>query len=79
MWRWQQLVRWPEAELARLEVAAMHLACADGLPGSEKIAAPFEWPGDRGAGPAATSGGQECQGGPLRAVARAITFPSSTR
>jgi hypothetical protein len=34
---WQQLVRCSDAELSRLDIAQVNLACADGLPGSEKI------------------------------------------
>ncbi len=34
---WQELVRLPDAELARLDVAAVNLACAAGLPGADRI------------------------------------------
>jgi hypothetical protein len=37
MLRWQQLLTWPESELARLDIAAMNLAAADGLPGADRI------------------------------------------
>jgi hypothetical protein len=34
---WKDLVRLPEGELARQDIAAVNLACAAGLPGSEQI------------------------------------------
>ena len=34
---WQDLVRLPDDDLARLDVAAVNLACADGLPGADRI------------------------------------------
>jgi len=34
---WQTLVRIPESQLATLDVAAVNLACAEGLPGAERI------------------------------------------
>ena len=34
---WRQLVWFSDEQLARCDVAAVHLACASGLPGSEKI------------------------------------------
>jgi hypothetical protein len=34
---WQDLVRLPDAELARLDIAAVNLACAAGLPGADRI------------------------------------------
>jgi hypothetical protein len=34
---WQTLVRLPDAELARLDIAVLNLACADGLPGADRI------------------------------------------
>ncbi|WP_088254005.1 hypothetical protein [Fimbriiglobus ruber] len=34
---WQTLVRLPDKALARLDIAAMNLACAQGLPGSDRI------------------------------------------
>jgi hypothetical protein len=34
---WSALVTLPEAELARLDIAAVNLACAVGLPGAERI------------------------------------------
>jgi hypothetical protein len=37
MLRWQMLVMQPERELARLDIAAMNLACAEGLPGADRI------------------------------------------
>jgi hypothetical protein len=37
MLRWQQLATWPEQELARLDIAAVNLACANGLPGADRI------------------------------------------
>ncbi len=37
MLEWLQLVRLPDNELARLDVAEVNLACAAGLPGSESI------------------------------------------
>jgi Transglutaminase-like superfamily len=40
MQSWQQLVHLPEEELARQDLVAVHLACAEGLPGSEKLDIP---------------------------------------
>lgn len=37
MLRWQDLVRIPDEELGRLDVAEINLACAVDLPGSEAI------------------------------------------
>jgi hypothetical protein len=37
MLNWNELARWPERQLATVDVADVNLACADGLPGSEKI------------------------------------------
>ncbi len=34
---WQTLVRLPDAQLARLDIAVMNLACAQGLPGADRI------------------------------------------
>ena len=36
----QQLIELPEKDLAQVDIAAMNLACAVGLPGSEKLNIP---------------------------------------
>lgn len=36
MFDWQTLVRLPDADLARLDIAEMNLACAEGLPGADR-------------------------------------------
>lgn len=40
MLAWRQLTDLPEAELARCDVAAVNLACAEGLPGAERLDVP---------------------------------------
>src|SRR5437016_6295214 len=37
---WRELVRLPEAELAKIDIAVVNLACAVGLPGAEVIDVP---------------------------------------
>ena len=37
MLSWKQLVRRPDHELAKLDVADLNLACAEGLPGTERL------------------------------------------
>src|SRR5689334_14887125 len=37
MLAWERLIRIPEAERAALDVAAVNLACAEGLPGAEGL------------------------------------------
>ncbi|MBL8797887.1 MAG: hypothetical protein JNM56_28575, partial [Planctomycetia bacterium] len=34
---WRSLISLSDAELARLDIAAVNLACAQGLPGAERI------------------------------------------
>jgi hypothetical protein len=41
MLTWQELVHLSDAELARYDIAEVHLQCAMGLPGSEKINVPL--------------------------------------
>jgi hypothetical protein len=40
MLHWHSLVRLSDAELARIDIAALNLACAHGLPGADRI----DWP-----------------------------------
>jgi hypothetical protein len=37
MLNWHQVVRLPESEMNRLDVAVLNLACASGLPGADRI------------------------------------------
>jgi hypothetical protein len=41
MLSWKELLHWSEEELARLDLAAVHLACAEGLPGAEELDVAF--------------------------------------